>query len=181
MEKLPANIQAEDAFGIQPQEHTESTAPKPVCPRRGAGSQGVKCAWHRHSHLQESPCTPAPIQREHRVFRKLSNPTGNVYPQLILLWQPGCTRPCQFQVTGKGMGCMRLPVEVINSLTRVRVISFSICTPRQPRMLEHFPSKLGHAVLCSLSKLPLWQSCTCGSPSPHNRPHSALRKCQGRF
>lgn len=152
-----------------------------LCPRWGTGSHSAKCAWHRHSHLQESPCTAALIQREHRAFRKFSNPTGNVYSQLILLWQPGCTRPCQFQVMGKGIACMRLPVEVINSLTGVRVISSSNCTPRQPRMLQHFPSKLGHALLCSLSKLPLWQNCTCGSASPHNRPHSAMKEVPGKI
>lgn len=76
---------------------------------------------------------------------------------------------------------MRLPAEVINSLTGVRVISSSICTPKQPRMLQHFPSKLGHAGLCSLSKLPLWQNCLCGSPSPHSRPHSATKEVPGEI
>lgn len=82
---------------------------------------------------------------------------------------------------GKGTACTRLPAEVINSLTGVRVISSFICTLRQPRMLGHFPSELDHAVLCSLSKLPLWQNCTCGSPSPHNRPHSAIKEVPGKI
>lgn len=153
---------------------------------KGAGSHGVKCAWHRHSHLPESPLTLALIQREQRVFRKLSNPTGNIYPDSRFSCDSQDARgpfkaACQFQVMGKGIACTKVACwSYCSSYWRrmqVTAISSSICIPRKPRMLARCPSKLGHAVLYSLSKLPL----PARRRVQLTEPPSAVKEVPGKF
>ena len=116
--------------------------------------------------------------------------TGNVYPDSWFSCDSQDTRgpfkaACQFPVVGKGIARTEAACWSHCSSywrwTQVRVISSSVRTPRQPRMLKRFPGKVGCAVLCSLSKLSCRHDSMGNSPSPRSRPCSAMKEAPGKF